>query len=218
MRHGKVNWRNSQRGGIIGTLIGLLFLVLLIAGIYFARHPLLRFAGEQLVVEDPLERSDAILILSDDNFYADRATRAAELFRQDLAPVVVASGIRLRPYAGISELMTHDLMERGVPKEKIVPFPQDADNTKEEAQALKKLVEEKHWKSVIVVTSNYHTRRARYIVSRIFGQGIMVRMASARDGDYDPANWYTRRKSVKRFTHEVFGFALAAWELHGSPH
>src|SRR5260370_30707091 len=113
-------------------MIALLFLAVLLGGIYLARRPLLRFAGESLVVEDPLEKSDAIIILSDDNFYADRATRAAELFRQKLAPVVVASGIRLRPTPGIAELMTHALIERGVTRENILTFPQDADNSKDE--------------------------------------------------------------------------------------
>ena len=208
------NWR-TERGGIVASLIGLLFLLLLLGGIYLARHPLLRYAGESLVVEDPLEKSDAIIILSDDNFYADRATRAAELFRQNLAPIVVASGIRLRPNASIAELMTHDLIERGVPKEKILPFPQDADNTREEAEALAKLAQQKKWKSVIVVTSNYHTRRARYIFRKIFADIATVRVASARDGDFDPAHWYEHRKSVKRFVHEAAGFALAWWELRG---
>jgi uncharacterized SAM-binding protein YcdF (DUF218 family) len=207
--------RQRERGGMIITLVALLFIVLLLAGIYLARHPLLRFAGESLVVEDPLEKSDAIIILSDDNFYADRATRAAELFRQGLAPVVVASGVRLRPYAGIAELMSHDLVERGVPKESIITFPQDADNTREEAEALKKFLAAKKWKSVIVVTSNYHTRRAKYICGRIFGNAMAVRMAAARDADYDPARWYEHRRSVKRFVHEVAGYWLALWELHG---
>ena len=63
-------WRD-ERGGIISTLIALVFLAVLLGGIYLARRPLLRFAGESLVVEDPLEKSDAIIILSDDNFYAD---------------------------------------------------------------------------------------------------------------------------------------------------
>jgi hypothetical protein len=108
----KYPYRPDERGGIISTLVALVFLAVLLAGIYLARRPLLRFAGESLVVEDTLDKSDAILVLSDDNFYADRATRAAELFRQKLAPVVVASGIRLRPNAGIAELMTHDLVER----------------------------------------------------------------------------------------------------------
>jgi uncharacterized SAM-binding protein YcdF (DUF218 family) len=203
--------RQRERGGIISTLVALLFLALLVLGIYLARRPLLRFAGEELIVEDSLEKSDAIIILSDDNFYADRATRAAELFRQGLAPIVVASGIRLRPYAGISELMTHDLIERGVPKDRIVAFPQDADDSQEQAEALRKLVEEKHWKSVIVVTSNYHTRRARYIFGRTFANSVVVRVASAPDGDFDPAHWWEHRKSVKRFGHEVAAYALAVW-------
>jgi uncharacterized SAM-binding protein YcdF (DUF218 family) len=208
----KTTRQAGQRGGIITTLAALLFLALLCIGIYLARHPLLRFVGDELVVEDTLEKSDAIIILSDDNFYADRATRAAELFRQNLAPVVVASGIRLRPYAGISELMTHDLVERGVPRERILPFPQDADNTREEAHLLKPFVVQKGWKSVIIVTSNYHTRRARYIVRAAFPDDVRVEMAAARDADYDPANWYEHRKAVKRFTHEVVGLFVAHWE------
>src|SRR5438477_1631690 len=207
--------RQTERGGIISSLIALVFLVVVLGGIYVARHPLLRYAGGTLVVEDRLEKSDAIIILSDDNFYADRATRAAELFRQNLAPIVVASGIRLRPNASIAELMTHDLIERGVPKENIVPFPQDADNTREEAEALRKLVQQKKWKIVIVVTSNYHTRRAKYILGKIFANVATVRVASARDGDFDPANWYERRKSIKRFAHEVVGSVVAWWELRG---
>jgi uncharacterized SAM-binding protein YcdF (DUF218 family) len=201
-----------QRGGIIATFVALLFLALLCVTIYLARHPLLRFAGEELVVEDALEKSDAIIMLSDDNFYADRATRAAELYRQNLAPLVVGSGIRLRPYAGISELMTHDLIERGVPKEHIIPFPQDADSTREEAEALKTMVLQKGWKRVIIVTSNYHTRRARVIFRKVFPSDIKVEMASARDGDFDPAHWYEHRRAVKRFWHEVFGLVEAHWE------
>jgi len=211
----KISNGQRERGGVIYTLVALLFLALLILGIYLARHPLLRFAGEELIVEDPLEKSDAIIVLSDDNFYADRATRAAELFRQGLAPIVVASGIRLRPYAGISELMTHDLIERGVPRDRILTFPQDADSTKEEAEALRKLLLERNWKSAIIVTSNYHTRRARYIIWKTFSKSVEIRMAGARDADYDPAHWWERRRSVKRFVHEVAGYVLAVWELHG---
>ena len=204
--------KRREGGGIITTFVALLFLALLCLTIYLARHPLMRLAGGWLVVEDTLEKADAIILLSDDNFYADRATRAAELYRQNLAPTVVASGIRLRPYAGISELMTHDLVERGVPKERIVPFPQDADNTGEEAEALKTLVTQKGWKNVIIVTSNYHTRRARYIFRKVFPSDVKLAMASARDADFDPSNWYEHRRGVKCFEHEVLGLFVAHWE------
>jgi len=204
-----------QRGGILGSLAGLLFIIVFCAVIYLARRPLLRFAGESWIVEDPLEHADAILVLSDDNFFADRATRASELFRQKLAPVIVASGRRLRPSAGIAELMEHDLVERGVPREAVIRFPQDADNTREEAIALATLVIEDHWHSVIVVTSNYHTRRARYIFRHIFPDSIDVRVASARDGDFDADHWWENRKSLKEFTRELAAMVVAMWELRG---
>jgi uncharacterized SAM-binding protein YcdF (DUF218 family) len=204
---------NSQHGGILSSLISLLFLLVFCFVLYAARRPLLRLAGESWVVEDPLQQSDALLLLGDDNFFADRATRASELYRQKLAPVVVASGRRLRPSAGVAELMEHDLIERGVPKDRIIRFPQDADNTREEAQALRALVVEKNWHSVIVVTSNYHTRRARYIFERIFPDSVAVRVASARDGGFDPEHWWENRKSLKLFMGELVAMVVATWEL-----
>lgn len=216
-----LNWRRRQnfshfqRGGILSSLVSLLFLIVFLAALYAARRPLLRFAGESWVVEDPLEQSDAIILLSDDNFFADRATRASELFRQKLAPVVVASGRRLRPSAGLAELMDHDLVERGVPKDRILRFPHDADNTREEAEALRALVVERNWHSVIVVTSNYHTRRARYIFQHVFPPSVKIHVASARDGNFEVERWWENRKSFKAFTHELQGMLIAMWELRG---
>ena len=208
--------KEGERGGIITNLIVLLFFVIFCAVLYLARHPILRFAAEFWIIEDPIDKADAIIVLSDDNFYADRATRAAELLREGKAPVVVASGRRLRPSAGIAELMEHDLVERGVPRDKIVRFAHDADGTREEAEALARFAKERKWRSVIVVTSNYHTRRARYIFRRVFPQDIEVRVASARDGDFDPQRWWEKRKSVKELMREFAGMMVALWELRGS--
>jgi len=205
----------GERGGMTGKFIAWLCLALVLSGLYLARRPLLSFAGESWIVEDSLQKSDAIIELSIDNFYADRATRTAEIYRQGLAPVVVASGVRLRPYAGVSELMEHDLIERGVPKEKILRYPHDAENSREEAEALAKLAAQKNWKGVIIVTSNYHTRRTRYIFRRVFPENISVSVAGARDGDFDPERWYEKRKSIKEFVREMAGMAVAMWELRG---
>jgi uncharacterized SAM-binding protein YcdF (DUF218 family) len=204
-----------QSGGIISSLLGLLFVVVFCAVLYLARGPLLRFAGESWIIDDPLDRADAILVLSDDNFYADRATRAADLYRHGMAPVVVASGRRLRPYAGIAELMEHDLIERGVPKDKIVRVAHNAENTREEAQALVQQALEHKWRSVIVVTSNYHTRRARYIFLHVFPTQFQVRVTGSHDGDFDPEHWWQTRQSLKALTREFAGMIVAMWELRG---
>ena len=66
----------SQRGGIISSLIATVAAIFLIFLLYLVRHPVFRMIGEAWVVEDTLERADALIVLSDDNYYADRATRA----------------------------------------------------------------------------------------------------------------------------------------------
>ena len=207
--------RRGEQGGILVNLVVLLSFAAFCALIYFVRHPIMRYAAESWVVDEPAAHADAIVALGDDNFYADRATRAAELYRQGIAGIVVASGRRLRPNATISELMEHDLVERGVPKEKIVRFVHDADSTSEEAVVLSQFAQLRKWKSVVVVTSNYHTRRTRYIFQKVFPAGIAVSVASARDGDFDPERWWAKRKSVRLFVHEMAGMLLALWELRG---
>lgn len=205
----------SQGGGILVSLVTLVAVLVVLVVLYVARHPIFRLVGEGWVVEDTLEHSDAILVLSDDNFYADRATRASQVYRQGLAPIVVASGRRLRPYAGIAELMEHDLIERGVPKDKILRVANDSDNTREEAKTLAQVAKQKKWRSVIVVTSNYHTRRARYIFSHIFPKDIKIKITGAHDDDFDPESWWEKRISIKKLVREMAGMVVAIWEQHG---
>jgi len=213
MKHGPSN--PGESGRIFLNLLVLLFLAVFCLALYLVRHPLLRFMAESWIIEDSLDKADALIVLGDDNFYADRVTRGAQLFREGKAPVVVASGRRLRPNAGIAELMEHDLVERGVPRDKIVRFSHDGESTLEEAQALARIVKERKWHSVIVVTSNFHTRRTRYIFLRVFPQSMEVRVASARDGDFDPEHWWEKRKSIKELTKEFAGMVVAVWELRG---
>ena len=207
--------KQGQRGGILLKLIVLLGVVVFCLLLYAVHRPVLRFLAESWIVEDPLNKADVLIVLSGDNFFGDRATRAAELFREGKAPLVVASGKRLRPNAGVAELMEHNLVERGVPKNKVLRFAHDADNTKEEAEALVQLAKTKKWHKAIVVTSNYQTRRTRYIFHRVFPQDIEVHVASARDGDFDPQHWWEKRKSTKEFVHEMAGMFVAVWELRG---
>jgi uncharacterized SAM-binding protein YcdF (DUF218 family) len=208
-----VRRRDAERGGIIGRLISWLFLAGFLFGVYLFHVPLLQLAGNFWVVNDAPGPADAILILGDDDFQADRAARAAELYRARWAPRVVASGRFLRPYMTIPELMRRDLMERGVPAEAIVAYPNQVENTREEALALRRLAVERGWRHVIVVTSNYHTRRTRFIFYRVWPQGFEFQTIAARDANYDADSWWRSRLAQKLFLHECVGIVVAAWEL-----
>lgn len=211
--------RNPERGGIISRFLFLVFLVVLVFVLYLARRPILRFAGGMLIDDDSPRASDAIIVLGDDNYAGDRATKAAELIKQGWAPRVIASGRYLRPYANIAELEKHDLLDRGVPASAIVAYSHHNENTRDECTSVGMLLQYRGWKHVLIVTSNYHTRRADYICSRVLPAGTDMHVIAAPDSEYDPATWWQHRKSIKIFLHEVAGFAVAVWELrHNSVH
>ena len=208
--------RSSQRGGIFFRLLFLLCFLFMVFLLYLVRHPLLHLAGSFWIVDEGPVAADAIVILGDDNYQADRANRAAELIKAGWAPRVVASGRYLRPYASIAELEEHDLLSRGVPQSAIVRFAHRAENTRDEAIAVAQLISSRGWKRVIVVTSNFHTRRARYICSRAFPSGTVLRVVAAGDSDFDPSNWWQHRLGMKIFTHEMVGMLVAMWEMRHS--
>ncbi len=102
----------NQRGGIIFRLLALMALSLFAGIVYIARHPLMQLAASFWIVQDRVTPADVIIVIGDDNFSADRATEAAALFKAGWAPVVVASGRMLRPYASLADLMAKDLESR----------------------------------------------------------------------------------------------------------
>ncbi len=204
--------RHRQRGGIIRRVLFALFVLLTLLSLYLLRGPILRGAARTLIVEDELQPADAIVVLGDDNYPADRAARAAGLFQARWAPVVVASGRYLRPYASIADLMARDLAERRVPADAIVPLRHRASSTREEATAVAELARERRWRRLILVTSSYHTRRALYIFRGTLPRDIELRVASAEDSDFDPEAWWQARESRKLFVREVLAWALALWE------
>lgn len=211
------NKRTSQSGGIIFRLLFLMCFAVMLCVIYLTWNPLLRLAGSFWIVDEEPQNSDVIVILGDDNLNGDRAARAAEMFKSGFAPRVIASGRFLRPYASIAELEQHDLTERGVPPAAVIRLTHNATDTREEAAAISGQLAAHGWKRVILVTSNYHTRRSRYICERLFPAGTILRVIAARDSNYNPDAWWNTRMGLRIFFHEVIGILIAIWELRDKP-
>jgi uncharacterized SAM-binding protein YcdF (DUF218 family) len=204
---------HPEHGGIISKAIFLIFVIFVVFVLYVVRHPLLRAAGRIWIVDQAPEKSDAIVVLGGDNYEADRAARAAELFKAGLAPTVVASGRYLRSYASAAELTQRDLTERGVPTDHIIRLTHHAENTLDELVVIERVATQNNWKSVLIVTSNYHTRRSHMICSDIFPQGIAVRVVAAPDSDYNPDDWWQHRIGQRIFFHEALGYFVSEWEV-----
>jgi len=209
--------KRSEHGGIFFRLLFLMLFFGFLALLYVARHPLMRLAGQFWVVDEPATQSDALIVLGDDNYSADRAFHAAELYREGIAPIVVASGRMLRQNVSIADVMEHDLESFGVPATSIVKLTQRAENTREEAVETARLIHSRGWKRVLVVTSNYHARRARFIFGRVLPSSVSLRVSGARDSEFDPSRWWETRQGQKLLLLELAGYLVARWELRTKP-
>lgn len=83
---------------------------------------------------------------------------------------------------------------------RVVICPLDADSTIGEAQRFRKYLEQFHWRSIIVVTSDYHTRRAGIIWRSVLAGArppYQIWVTGVADPEYDPAHYWRRRIFAK---------------------
>jgi len=209
---------NPQQGKALLWLLVLLLLSLLLLTVYAVRAPLLTTLADWWIVDEPLERSQVILVLGGDNVMGDRVRHAVELYRQGWAPRLLVSGTSLRSYFNEVELMQREAVNLGVPQEHLIAVPQRASSTLAEALALQRVLAEHDFRKIIVVTSNYHTRRSRLIFRQLYRErGTQVLVSAAPDFEFQPQRWWKDREGRIRFVWEVLAMFNTWWELLDPP-
>lgn len=210
--------RCRQRGGVLLGLLVLLLLALVLGALYLLRGPLLRALAEWWVVDEQPEKAQAILVLGGDSVLGDRLRHAVALYHQGWAPRVVLSGTPLRSYFNEAELMEREATQQGVPAAHLIVARHQAASTLEEALALRRVLAEHNFRKVIVVTSNFHTRRARRIFRALYRpQGTQVLFSAADDFRFTPARWWQQREGRAALLLEVLKSIYTVWELYRLP-
>lgn len=194
------------------------FLVLVLAVVaWTASPPLLRAAGRFLVVEQPPRHADAIVVLS--GSIPDRILEAVDLFRAGLAPVIVLcgepanEGIRQLGARGVTLPWGHELnasiaVQLGVPEEALIVVDRPPGSTFTEARAIIDGLVGRGARSMLLVTSEYHTRRAGMIYRHVSGGSIEVITRPARSGTFDPNLWWHDRMTIRRVLIEYQKLAM----------
>jgi len=196
---------------LLATGIGAL--ALLLAGIYGFFH-----AGLWLVREDPLEKSQAIVVLS--GGLPVRALGAAQIYRggfakeiwltQPLQPGAAMEDLHL-PYAGEEQYNRMVLIAQGVPPAQIRLLTPRILNTADELRVVAAALDQQPGATAIVVTAKAHTRRVRALWNKL-SQGhrdrLLVR-ASTEDS-FDARHWWRTSNDALDVVREYLGL-LNAW-------
>jgi uncharacterized SAM-binding protein YcdF (DUF218 family) len=167
-----------------------------------AAWPVVAWASARaLIVRDAPARADAIAVLGGSSTYVERARLAARLYAEGRAPRLLLTDDGQRGGWSVAEqrnplfveLAAEELRRAGVPPERIEVVSPQAAGTFEEAALLRRYAESRGLRSVAVVTSGYHSRRALWTLRRAFaGSGVEVGVEPVEPGEQAPraAVWW----------------------------
>jgi uncharacterized SAM-binding protein YcdF (DUF218 family) len=154
-------------------------------------------AARGLVARAEVERADALVVLSGSAAYAERAAEAARLFREGRAPLVLLTDDGVlggwseaeQRNPRFVELAAAELQRGGVPAESITVLDARPTSTHDEAAAVRAYAAERDFRTLLVVTSSHHSRRALWTWRRVFrGSGVRVGLEPA-EGARTPGAW-----------------------------
>lgn len=151
-------------------------------------------AARLLILHVDLQQADAVVVLGGSSTYVERTRVAAQLFKEGRAPRIILTNDgeqggwseveKRNPF--FVERAAGELEAAGVPAGNIEALPQLVTSTYEEARLLREYAVEHRLRSILIVTSAYHSRRALWTLRRVFeGSGIELGLESP------PAGWQT---------------------------
>ncbi len=173
---------------------------------FFFRIPLLVQLGQALVIDDPLQETDAIIVLM--GSIPDRVVHGVDLYQAGYSDrlvmvcmrefedydVVEERGLKIPATVEINKDIA---LQLGVPEDAIVVLDYGSDSTYDEAVAVKEYLDAGGLKSVIVVTSRYHSARSKKTFERVLGDGVEVLSSPSPYDPFGPESWWEHRAQAR---------------------
>jgi uncharacterized SAM-binding protein YcdF (DUF218 family) len=176
-------------------------------GVALALVSIATWLGGVLVRDEPPVQADAAVVLAgDDN--GVRTLTAGRLVKNGYVPFALLSG-PARLGTRESDLMLAYAVKQGFPARYFQLFPAEVDSTRDEANAFKRELRRRSIRRILLVTSNYHTRRAYYLFHKINPE-LEIHSIAAADPRFSPEDWWKSRTGQRIFVLE-WAKTFAAW-------
>lgn len=170
--------------------------------------PVAAWAGARfLIKEAAVDKADAIVVLSGSATYKERAHEAARLFFDGRSSRILITNDNMRgPWSSeeqrnlfFYERSVEELRNAGVPLQSIEVVLKPVTSTYDEAEAVRDHAQQHGLRSILIVTSAYHSRRALWVFSRVLRDtGIKVGLISAtREQSPPPITWWLTLRGWK---------------------
>jgi len=194
--------RNRRLWSGVFILIALALLVVVL------RTQIMSALGGYLVQADSPQKADAALVLAGDG-WGNRILAAAELARDGYVPKVLVSGPDGAYGNHECDLAIPFAVKHGYPVSYFVHVEHEGRSTLAEAKAVLIEIRRMGIKRLLVVTSNFHTRRSGFIFRKL-APDLTILVVAAPDKNFTPDVWWHNREGQKTFLLE-WQKTLANW-------
>jgi len=171
----------------------LITLAVILVLLYIGHGYILDKAGKYLYYKDVMKPADVIVVLAGEE--TERVEYGVKLYQEGWArkdKIILAGGPVVWKYTWAS-LMKEQAVSLGIPKDAIL-LEDQSETTEEDARFTKQILDTHQYKSCILVTSPYHSRRAYTIFKKIMGKEITVISAPCNPSWFRFDDWWKRRK------------------------
>jgi uncharacterized SAM-binding protein YcdF (DUF218 family) len=141
------------------------FIATILVSLIVLSTTLLKNIGNWLIINDELKKANVIVVISGDK--GKRLRHGVDLFHNKYADYLLVSGCNCPDhlYSHTPE-MRKQVLALGVPSENIIMDLGANSGTGDQAINVMKILKKKEFNSAILVTSDFHTRRAKMIFNR----------------------------------------------------
>ncbi len=140
-----------------------------------------------LPMSNPLKKSEAIIVVSGGDTRG-RTMHGVDLYQKGWAPKLIFSGAARDPKSvSNAKAMMAIAASRGVPQEAIL-LDESSRDTKENAQSTKSIAG--NYKTIILVTSDYHQRRVSIEFNKQYGTQTEFINSPAKDKNWGRKTWF----------------------------
>lgn len=188
-------------------------LALSAVALYLGRDWLLPQVSGFLDVSERPHAVDYVMVLGGGD--ETRPFVAAALYGASLAKGVIVPSVERAPevedglYPPEEVVIRRALHHEGVPETAIIVLDGLVGSTRAEAEALGRFLDAHPDASIGVVTTHYHTRRARLLFQRTLGErAARVCFFAAPVDGFTPDNWWRFSHGVASYSEEYLKFAL----------
>jgi uncharacterized SAM-binding protein YcdF (DUF218 family) len=193
-------------------LFWLSILLVLVLGMYFILPLFLEGMARFLMVRDRIEPVDLIVVLAGDN-NGERVREAVKLYKEGYAKKMLMTGGPLAWKLSAASWMKKHALAVGVPGRAIL-LEDRSRSTLENALLSLPILKKYGIRSVILVTSPTHSRRAMRVFKKCYSkEGIRVLSYPAREAEFVLPGWWTRHEDTQRVMWEYI--ALVYYFLKG---